>query len=218
MAMVLGPDILHGLGSLSYPGIFGISLVANILAVIPEEAVLLGLGYATRAGEANIFYVIPIIILGLLISDLILYTLSWRGSRFIRTLYDKLFSKRLAFFSRKLDGKQQWMETHIEKVIFYSRFLMQLRFLGPFMAGQMKVPLRKFLVYELAALVIYVPLLVWIGWYFRSRVELVIGNLEQVHTVLLLFVLTIILLPLILSYIRRFFRRATPDEKTQNPI
>jgi membrane protein DedA with SNARE-associated domain len=210
--MVLGPDILSGLSSLSYIGILGISLVANILIVLPEEAVLLGLGYVARAGEAKIFYVIPIVMLGLLTSDLILYTLSRRGSKFVQSLYDRLFSKRLAFFSKRLDGQQRWMEVHIEKVIFYSRFLMQLRFLGPFMAGQLKVPVRKFLVYELAALIIYVPALLWIGWYFRSRVERVIGNIEQAHKVLLIFIIFIILLPILQTILRRVFRRSSYED------
>ena len=188
--MAPGPqEFITELKGLSYVGIFAVSLIANILFIVPEEVVLLGLGYVARAGDVDIFAVIPLVILGLLSSDIALYSLSRGNSRVITFLYDRFFSKRIAFFSKKLSGDEAWMQTNIEKVIFYSRFLMQLRFLGPFMAGKHRARVRTFLTYELAALVIYVPLLLWIGWYFRSRIEHIIGGIDRIHTIILIGVL-----------------------------
>ncbi len=200
-------EFIQSLGGLSYLGILGISLIANILFIVPEEVVLLGLGYAARAGGVDIFTVIPLVMLGLLTSDVVLYSLSRGNSRAITFLYDRIFSKRIAFFSKKLAGDEAWLERNIEKVVFYSRFLMQLRFLGPFMAGKHKTAPRTFLTYELAALVIYVPLLLWIGWYFRSRIEHLIDGIDKAHTIILIAVITIILLPFLQSILRKFMKR-----------
>ncbi len=178
--------ILTQISGYSYLGVYGISLVANVLFIIPEEVVLLSLGYAAHAGNFNIFLMIPIVIAGLLSSDFLVYTLSRSGSKFLDAFYKRFFSKRFEFLSKRFSDNDNWVETHIEKIIFYSRFLMQLRFLGPFMAGQLKVSKRKYLVYELAALVVYVPLLLWIGWYFHAKVSLIIGKVRVVRNTILL--------------------------------
>jgi len=205
--------IITQISGLSYLGIFGVALVANVLFIIPEEVVLLSMGYVARAGNVNIFIMIPIVILGLLTSDIVVYYLSRRGSKFITSFYENFFSKRLKFFTKHSEGKGAWMETNIEKVIFYSRFLMQLRFLGPFMAGKLKVSQRKFLVYELAALVIYVPLLLWTGWYFHSKVSLIIGKVEVVRNAILLCVGLMIVYALLQIVYRSFMKRTNSDHE-----
>lgn len=196
-------EFITGLGGLSYLGIFGLSLIANILFIVPEEVVLLGIGYVARAGDVNIFAVIPLVMMGLLSSDAVLYGLSKGNSRAIHFLYDRIFSKRIAFFSKKLSGDEAWIEKHLEQVIFYSRFLMQLRFIGPFMAGKHKASPRTFFTYELAALVIYVPLLLWVGWYFRSRIEHIIDRIDLAHNIILITVIALLLLPFLQSLFRR---------------
>lgn len=196
-------QFIADLGGLSYIGIFGISLIANILFIVPEEVVLLGLGYVARAGDINIFAVIPLVILGLLTSDYVLYYLSKGNSKTIHFLYDRIFSKRIAFFSKKLSGDERWIESNIEKVIFYARFLMQLRFIGPFMAGKHNVAPRRFVTYELAALVLYVPLLLWIGWYFRSRIEHIIGSIDKAHNIILIAVVALLFLPFLQSLFKK---------------
>lgn len=206
---------ISSLGGLSYIGIFGISLVANILFIVPEEVVLLGLGYVARAGGVDIFLVIPLVLLGLLSSDAVLYSLSRGDSRTITFLYERIFSKRIAFFSKKLAGDEAWLERNIEKVVFYSRFLMQLRFLGPFMAGKCKVRPRTFFTYELAALIIYVPLLLWVGWYFRSRIEHIIGGIDKAHTIILIAVITILLLPFLQSVFRWIVKKQSSKQSPQ---
>ncbi|HSE56464.1 MAG TPA: VTT domain-containing protein [Candidatus Paceibacterota bacterium] len=186
--------LIQHLGQFSYLGIFGISILANVVVPVPEEVVLLALGYLARGGRANIFYLIPIVMAGLLVSDIVMYTLSKHNNRLLTRFYNRFFAKRLA-------GREAWIETHIEKVIFFSRFLIQLRFLGPFIAGQRKVSWKKFLTYELAALVIYVPLVLWAGWYFRSRIDKIVAGIGLVRNGILIAV-GITLLISLSKYIR----------------
>lgn len=194
--------LIASLGGLSYLGIFGISLLANVVIPVPEEVVLLALGYIARAGDIDIFILIPVVIGGLLVSDIVMYLLSNKQNRLVTYFYQKFFANRLA-------SRYEWIEANIEKVIFYSRFMIQLRFLGPFLAGQHKVPFKKFLTYELAALVLYVPLVLWTGWYFRSRVERIIGGVGMVRNIILI-VVAIIVLTSLLAWIRKKLSEGTP--------
>ncbi len=185
------------LGTLSYVGIFGISLLANMVIPVPEEIVVLAIGYVAGTGHINGYILVPIIILGLLLSDTALYFLAKSGNKFINGFYNKLFARRA-------ETKREWIESHMEHVIFFSRFLMQLRFLGPFFAGQTKTPLRKFYTYELAALVLYVPFLIWAGGYFQNRISEIIHGIGLVRNIILLALAIAILISLFKFIYKKF--------------
>src|SRR3989344_5837114 len=191
-------ELIYQLGTLSYLGIFGISLLANMVIPVPEEVIILALGYLAGIGKLHGLILIPIIILGLLISDIVIYVLAKKGNRFITLIYRKFFAKRL-------EKRQQWIETHIGKVIFFSRFLVQLRFIGPFLAGQKRVPWRKFLVYNTTALVIYVPLYIFLGWYFQSRIRLIVEEIGVVRNIILIVVGALIAFSLFKFVYNKFF-------------
>ncbi len=170
--------IINQLGALSYFGIFGVSLLANMVIPIPEEIILLAFGYLVGTGHLSAWLLIPILIAGLLISDIVIYWLAKKGNKLIVGIYNKFFSKRLP-----LDTS--WLYLHINKVIFFSRFLMQLRFLGPFLAGQQNVPMKRFVKINFLALLIYVPLYIFIGMYFHSRIGRIIDGIGLVKNILL---------------------------------
>lgn len=180
-------ELIQQLGGLSYLGIWFVSLLSNVVIPIPEEGVILALGYLAGTGSINGFILVPIILSGVLASDIIMYTLSKKGNRAVAVFYEKFFAKRIA--KRGTD----WLGAHIEKVIFFSRFLVQLRFIGPFLAGQdARVSLRKFVTYDLLALIIYVPLYVFLGWYFHQRVRLIIEDISVVRNLIIIAVLALI--------------------------
>lgn len=170
--------LIAELGSLSYFGIFLISILANVFIPFPEEVVILGLGYLSGTGNANIWILIPLVTSGLLISDIGMYYLSRGGNKWVNMFYQKVFAD-------KLGDKLVWMNANINKVVFFSRFMVQLRFLGPFMAGQVKMPFKKFILIELAALFIYVPLFLGLGNYFHSRISSIIDGVNVVRNVIL---------------------------------
>lgn len=170
--------IISHVQTLSYGGIFILSLLANVVVPVPEELALLAIGYAARAEHMSLFLIIPIVMTGLLISDLILYYFSRRGNRLIKGFYNRVFKNRL-------QDRTQWLEDNVKKVIFFSRFLVQLRFLGPFFAGQTKVAWKTFVLYELAALIIYTPLVVGAGWLFHNSIANIIGGINVVRNVIL---------------------------------
>lgn len=172
-------NIITELGTLSYVGIWIASLLSNIVIPVPEEIILLGLGYLAGTGHVNFFILLPIVISGLLVSDIVMYALARKGSRFVTWLYTKFFSKRLE------NKNSDWYDSHITKIIFFSRFLIQLRFVGPFIAGQRKTSPRTFITYDLAALLIYTPLYILLGLFFHSRVKAIVGNVGIVRNIVL---------------------------------
>ncbi|MDQ5930970.1 MAG: hypothetical protein QG674_136 [Patescibacteria group bacterium] len=175
-------EVINQLGALSYGGIWVVSFLSNAVIPIPEEIVLLALGYLSGTGAINGFIVIPLIISALLANDIVLYSLAKRGSKVTTYLYNRFFAKRL---EKKGDA---WLSMNIGSIIFFSRFLVQLRFIGPFLAGTRHLPIKKFIFYDLLALLVYVPLFTGLGWYFHSRIILIIEDVGIVKNIVLLVV------------------------------
>lgn len=203
-------EIILQLGALSYAGIWLTSFIANVIIPIPEEAVLLLLGYIIGTKAINGYIVIPLVISGLLASDLIIYFLSERGSRIVTWFYDKIFSKRIA------RQGNNWVNANIGKIIVISRFLIHFRFLGPFIAGQRKIGWKTFVKYDLLALVIYVPVYVLLGIYFQNKIGLIIGKVEVVRNIILLSVVLLLLWGILKISYRWFFKKVpTYNESDQ---
>ncbi len=189
--------LITELGALSYIGIWFTALLSNVVIPVPEEIVLLAFGYLAGTGHINFFILMPIVMSGLLVSDIGMYLLARKGSHLVTWFYNKFFSKR---FMEKSD---QWFTDHMNKIIFFSRFLVQLRFIGPFLAGQKKVPFRRFVAYDLAAIIIYVPLYTLLGLFFHSRVQAIIDNVGVVRNILLVIIGLFIVFGLSRKYIRK---------------
>ncbi|HTH93075.1 MAG TPA: VTT domain-containing protein [Candidatus Paceibacterota bacterium] len=185
-------ELIQHVVTLSYGGIFLISLLANVVIPVPEEVVLLAIGYAVRAEHRPFLLVVPIIMAGLLISDLVLYYFSSKSNRFVMAFYNRLFK-------HQVESRRAWLERHVKKVIFFSRFLVQLRFLGPFFAGQTKVSLKIFVLYEVLAMIIYVPLVVGAGWLFHNSLEHIVSGINVIRNVVLVVAGALIVISLFRS-------------------
>lgn len=186
-------DLIKELGALSYLGIFGVSLISNIFIPVPEEAVVLILGYLAGGTNFDLMILFPVVLLGLLISDIAIYLFSRRGNKLVSMFYDKVFANQL-------ESKKEWITKHLGKVIFISRFLVQFRFLGPFFAGQNKISFMRFVLIDLCALLIYVPVYLGLGLYFRSRIEQIIGGIGVARNI----IITVLVIAVIFSLMRVF--------------
>ena len=200
--MITGPEEdIKQLGALSYGGIWVVSFLANIVIPIPEEIILLALGYLSGTGSINGALVIPIVFSALITNDIILYSLSKRGSKFTNFLYKTFFAKRLE------KKGTYWLEMNLGKIVFLSRFLIQLRFIGPFLAGTRGMPIKKFVLCDAAALLIYTPLFIGLGWYFHTRVISIIEEVSVIKNLVLLVMGLIIVFLLAKFTYRTIFKK-----------
>jgi membrane-associated protein len=174
--------IVNQITALSYFGIFFVSIIGNVVVPVPEEIVLLAFGYIVGTGKVSFLAVLVLVVLGVLIGDIAMFILSRTNNRLVTFLYNKLFAKLL---EKRGDA---WIEKNIKKIIFFSRFMIQFRFIGPFLAGQKKVTFGTFLRYDLAAVLVYVPLYVLLGWYFHRKLSLIVENVHIAQNIILLVV------------------------------
>lgn len=195
--MAVPPLIETLVEHISPPGFALVAIIANVFPAIPEEVFLLSFGYLAHSSPANFPFIeiTLFLILGFLIVDSVLYYLTLRGSKIVHFL-----SKRVLDID--LEQKQDFLKKHVFKVIFVSRFLVQLRSIGPITAATVHYPYKKFLYADFLALVIYTPLLMGIGYYFANRLSKILSGAHVISNIMLT-VLGILFLVIILRKARK---------------
>jgi membrane-associated protein len=189
--------IVNSLGSLSYGGIFIIALMANLVIPVPEEIALLAMGYLTGIGVFTYPLAMIIFVLGMLVSDYILYSLSYTGSKFVSKFKERLKNKGYL-------KNEDYVKKNIKKIIFFSRFVVYLRFIGPVLAGSLKINRKVFLAYDFLALVIYVNIFMLLGHYFHQQVYLIENGIAKfIHYFLTIIILIIVVIAL--RYVQKNF-------------
>ena len=166
----------------SYLGIFLIGASVGYLVPVPEEIFLLLVGYIAGIGYYNIYFAAAFAVLGVLTGDNVLFWLSRHGgSRLIEKLKSKIDKHRIMKYKRL-------MKKHIGKTIFTLKFLVGLRIFSPFLAGSMKIKWKIFQFYNMLAVLVYAPLIIFIGFHFHNKLAAAITGVEFArHLVFFLF-------------------------------
>jgi len=139
---------------------------------------LIILGYLTGLGKFNFWYIYGAVVAGILIGDNIFYWLAYRESRYLLH-----FKKRV-----REDVWQKYerlMKDNIGKTMTALRFLVGFRFLGPVVAGSLKVKYRRFFAYDTLLVVLYSGFFIYLGFFFRRRSLFLISFVEQFRNLLL---------------------------------
>lgn len=197
------------IASLTYTGMFGLALIANMVVPVPEEVILLIVGYFTAKGHFNFWISYAIFVVGMFISDTLLYYMAHKGARITRHLRRKVENNR----HLKDEG---FVHRNIKLIIVASRFLMYLRWIGPVLSGVAKVKYKTFATYNAIALAMYVPFVLWLGHYFENYIDQIISDVNRIRNIFML-ILSIIILSLLSKFINRKFIRSiteTIDEYT----
>jgi len=169
---------------LSYLGVFLLLVAGGVLSPISEEIILIAVGYLIGVGSLNGFIAIPISIIGVFLGDSILFYLSSKGSKYIDGFMKKVPEDTL----NKIEG---YMKVHTNKSVFLLRFIVGLRFLGPMLAGIMKVKPNVFRTYNTLAIIIYVPLLIFIGYYFNNGLELLSAKITFIKHIAFVILISV---------------------------
>ena len=69
--------------NLSYLGTFIVMALSGTLVPVPEEIMLLLIGYASGTGLSNIYLTFAAAALGVMVGDSVLFFLSLKGNKFV---------------------------------------------------------------------------------------------------------------------------------------
>lgn len=166
----------------SYIAIFLFAIFAGYLIPIPEEIILLIVGYMASERIVHLVPSIFIVVIAFVIGDNLLYRLTFKNSKYVKRFINEVLSIRLISRNKNL------FEKHINTTVFVTRFVPFLRFVGPVFAGYTKTKETTFMVFNTFAIVIYAPLVVWLGYFFHDDFIRIVNQIGRVRHTAVIFV------------------------------
>ena len=155
-------QIIPFLEHFSYVGIFILSLFSGYIIPVPEEVLLLAVGYIASIGQVSLIPVIIMIMVAFIISDYIVYRLSYHGSKYINKFVEEVLTIKI------ISKNRVWFEKNIGATILIFRSIPLMRFVGPVFSGYLKVKKKTFLIYNTIGTLLCGPVLVFIGYFARE--------------------------------------------------
>src|SRR6266540_2488007 len=179
------PDISSYIVHLSYLGIFLWFLIIEQLTPIPEEVSLMSVGYISIHANLNPLLSGIAALIGLLITDNVLFYLSAKGSKFSQKLLGKINHQLLEKIKRNLKKRSGI-------TIFVGALLPKLRFFNPIIIGTMNITFKQFFLINGAATLLYVSVYMSIGIFFHQQLNIVLKELKLVQHAIFIFVMVLI--------------------------
>ncbi len=178
-------QIVPLLDGISYLGIFLIIMFSGYVVPIPEELFLVVLGYLIYAGVFSPIPVLLVVLVAAVAHDQLLYRLG------------RLDNSRAKWFLEQITqwtllNRDELVKKHLLRVVFYTRFLPYVRMAGPLLAGFHQVPWKHFTIVNTAAIVVYMPLSILLGYHFHSGIEQLLAQVTVFHHLILVTLLVII--------------------------
>ncbi|NHM30755.1 DedA family protein [Neobacillus terrae] len=179
---------------LSSMGYLGIAL-GLMVEVIPSEVVLAYGGYLISLGKMSFAGAIFAGTIGGTIAQLFLY---WLGSYGGRPFLDK-YGKYLLIRPHHLDVAQNWFNKYGTGVIFTARFIPVVRHAISIPAGIARMPVSKFALYTVLAVIPWTALFLYLGMTLGSK-------WDQINTAAKPFVQPAIIIAIILAVLYLLFK------------
>ncbi len=146
----------------SYLGIFLWFIFFDQVTPIPEELILISMGFAANQGLMNPFAGVGAALLGLVIVDNVYFGLTRSGKYFFKRLKKPKVVKTMERFQTRI-------REHDWQTILLLSFFPKLRFLTPFMAAAAGIPWLRFSMLNASASAAYVVLYVLVGIFFERQ-------------------------------------------------
>lgn len=184
--------------SISYVGVFfAVGLSGHVLP-LPEDAVMLLTGYIAAQGIVFLPRVILVALVAILLADFGLYYLSYTGARIAAKIEARIKANLFSWYAER-------MKKHAFRFIFMSRFVPGLRFVGPVIAGYIKVRPATFFLYSFCSAIVYVPLMIMLGYIFHQKITPLLSVVESTRHVIFAVVLFVLSALVVTWVYRKFF-------------
>jgi membrane protein DedA with SNARE-associated domain len=177
------PDLTPLISHWGYLAIFVFILLGNLGVPVPEESILVLAGYLVWQGELRLPLVLVVGILSAIAGDNLGY---WIGRRYGQRVIER-YGRWVLLTPPRLEATRRFVTRYGGFGVFAARFIAGLRFIASPLAGSAGLrPLIFFAANALGA-VIYVPMMVAVGYGvayglgdYLKRLERVVGRVEAV--------------------------------------
>lgn len=171
-----------------YFGIFLMTLIESTFVPIPSEVTMIPAGYLVHQGKLNG----PLVLLSSVAGSVGgAYVNYWIAKHYGRQLFTK-YGKFFMLSPEKLEKVEKYFVDHGAISVFTGRLLPGIKHFISFPAGLAQMPMRPFLIYCLLSGVIWMVLLLGLGYAIGQNEEMLKPYLIKVKEGLALFAVVVL--------------------------
>lgn len=175
-----------------YIGIFIWFITFDQLTPLPEEISLLLLGYLGAHHVLNPFIAAVVAFAGFLSVDTLYFQLVRTGSRLVKKKAGKTGSTFLAAYRGKL-------KENMPKTLLVLCFIPRMRMWGPILSGSMKLPFKKFMLFDSLGIGLFTVLYISLGFFFYRGLAALVKKMELFqHAIFLSFIFVMAVVVIVL--------------------
>ena len=178
-------EIMPYLAHLSYFGIFLMLALLDVLIPLPEEIILIMVGYTAYFGTLDPALTILVAITAFLVGDNATFWLSRGGNRLMARFTTKKATPIIERYSWKMRSKAGL-------TLLIMTFVPSIRFFAPIVAGSVRTPWRVFILFDLLAVALYTSLYLLAGYFFHSQIKGIIQEFELIGHLMIYVLLLVI--------------------------
>lgn len=171
----------------TYLAIFILNFLGNLGFPFPEEVIFIIAGYLASIKAANLWIILLVSIASIIITN----NLSFFAGRFFGRPILKFLCKRKSL-NKLIHKTDNFFHKHGKKTIILTRFVWNIRNWIPLLAGSSKIKWKDFQKYDLIGILIYTPILVFLGFFFGKFLEQVIGAVNEIEMLIFIFFLILV--------------------------
>jgi membrane protein DedA with SNARE-associated domain len=151
--------------------------IAGLGVPIPEEVPILSAGVFAHQGIVRWWIALPVCLAGVLSADVTLY---WVGHHWGERLLDWRWS-RLVLSRAREERLKGAFRRHGVKIIFTARHVVGLRAAVFLTAGIVHIPFWRFLLADLGAATVGVPLGFGLAFFFTDTLETLVADIHRLE-------------------------------------
>lgn len=187
---------------------FVILIFCGLGLPLPEDILLILLGFLVYSGYGDIYLALLLGYLGIIIGDSIIFL---AGKRYgIKLLNVKPFSKVIT--KQRLKKAKKFIVNHGKKTLLMARFLPGLRTPIFFSCGTLKMRFSAFFIIDSAAALASAPIFTLLGYFFGDKIDSVITHLKRIDKIVLLIIVSVFLVVFIL---KKYFNKKQSSSTTE---
>jgi membrane protein DedA with SNARE-associated domain len=150
-----------------YSIIFSILILCGLGLPVPEDIVLIAAGLFAYNGDASLYGMILISLLGVILGDYMLFFIGRRWGLWFLT--HRIFKG--AFSEKRIMKVHKYFDKYGNKTVFFARFLLGVRAATFFIAGTHTMSAIKFIALDLLGALISIPLIIYLAYHFGGEIE-----------------------------------------------